>query len=259
LGGLIGSAGYSECRIPDRRGIPARMEWLGPSVEHFVTHVQGWEGTEDCHARSRPHRNARRRPYRGTGAGVPGSPPGVVAQRGVLAGADRHMAEQLAEVGVILLMFGVGLHFHLKDLIAVRGIALAGALVQSTVATGLGALVFHSLGWNWSQGIVFGLALSVASTVVLVRVLSDNGELQGPAGRIAVGWLVVEDIFTVFVLVLLPVLFSTPGGNGSHSLPIAVGIAAIKLAVFIVFTLVVIQESRDARRAHLLAAGERTL
>src|SRR6266699_1654827 len=87
--------------------------------------------------------------------------------------ADRHMAEQLAEVGVILLMFGVGLHFHLKDLIAVRGIAVAGALVQSTVATGLGALVFHSFGWNWSQGIVFGLALSVASTVVLVRVLSD--------------------------------------------------------------------------------------
>ena len=70
--------------------------------------------------------------------------------------ADRHMAEQLAEVGVILLMFGVGLHFHLKDLIAVRGIAVAGALAQSTVATGLGALVFHSFGWNWSQGIVFG-------------------------------------------------------------------------------------------------------
>ena len=96
--------------------------------------------------------------------------------------ADRHMAEQLAEVGVILLMFGVGLHFHLKDLIAVRGIALAGALAQSAVATGLGAVVFHSFGWNWSQGIVFGLALSVASTVVLVRVLSDNGELQGPPG-----------------------------------------------------------------------------
>src|SRR6185503_4082586 len=152
--------------------------------------------------------------------------------------ADKHMAEQLAEVGVILLMFGVGLHFHLKDLIAVRGIAVAGALVQSTVATGLGALVFHSFGWTWSQGIVFGLALSVASTVVLIRVLSDNGELQGPTGRIAVGWLVVEDIFTVFVLVLLPVLFRTSDSDGAHSLPISIAIAAIKLAVFVAFTLV---------------------
>ncbi len=152
--------------------------------------------------------------------------------------ADKQLAEQLAEVGVILLMFGVGLHFHLKDLMAVRGIAVAGALAQSTAATGLGALAFHSFGWNWSQGIVFGLALSVASTVVLVRVLSDNGELQSPIGRIAVGWLVMEDIFTVFVLVLLPVLFTTSGGSDAHSLPIAIGIAAIKLAAFIGFTLV---------------------
>ncbi len=152
--------------------------------------------------------------------------------------ADKHMAEQLAEVGVILLMFGVGLHFHLKDLLAVRGIAVAGALVQSTVATALGALVFHTFGLNWSQGVVFGLALSVASTVVLVRVLSDNGELQSPTGRIAVGWLVMEDIFTVFVLVLLPVMFTVSAGRGSHSLPMAIGIAAIKLTVFIGFTLI---------------------
>ena len=152
--------------------------------------------------------------------------------------ANKHMAEQLAEVGVILLMFGVGLHFRLKDLMAVRGIAMAGALTQSTVATGLGALVFHSFGWSWSQGIVFGLALSVASTVVLVRVLSDNGELQSPTGRIAVGWLVMEDIFTVFVLVLLPLMFGASASHGSRSLPVAVAIAAIKLAVFIGFTLV---------------------
>lgn len=152
--------------------------------------------------------------------------------------ADTHMAEQLAEVGVILLMFGVGLHFHLKDLMAVRGIAVAGALAQSAVATGLGALVFHSFGWDWSQGVVFGLALSVASTVVLVRVLSDNGELQAPTGRVAIGWLVMEDIFTVFVLVLLPVLFSTSGHSPTQSLPMAIGLATIKLAVFIGFTLV---------------------
>ncbi len=153
--------------------------------------------------------------------------------------ANTHMAEQLAEVGVILLMFGVGLHFHLKDLLAVRKIAVAGALVQSTVATVLGALVFHAYGWNWSQGVVFGLALSVASTVVLIRVLSDNGALQSPTGRIAVGWLVMEDIFTVFVLVLLPVLFGASAAQGSRSVPMAVGIAAAKLAVFIGFTLFV--------------------
>ena len=152
--------------------------------------------------------------------------------------ANRHMAEQLAEVGVILLMFGVGLQFHLKDLMAVRGIAVAGALAQSIVATGLGALVFHSFGWNWSQGIVFGLALSVASTVVLVRVLSDNGELRSPTGRIAVGWLVMEDIFTVFVLVLLPAIFGDSSGGGSYHVLMAAGIAAIKLAVFIGFTLI---------------------
>jgi monovalent cation:H+ antiporter-2, CPA2 family len=152
--------------------------------------------------------------------------------------ANRHMAEQLAEVGVILLMFGVGLHFHLKDLVAVRRIAVAGALAQSIVATGLGALVFHFFGWNWSQGIVFGLALSVASTVVLVRVLSDNGELRSPTGRIAIGWLVMEDIFTVFVLVLLPAIFGGSAGGGPYQVLMAAGIAAIKLAAFIGFTLI---------------------
>lgn len=151
--------------------------------------------------------------------------------------ANRHMAEQLAEVGVILLMFGVGLHFRLKDLMAVRSIAVAGALVQSTVATGLAALVFHAYGWSWAQGVVFGLALSVASTVVLVRVLSDTGEIHSPTGRVAVGWLVMEDIFTVFVLVLLPVVFGA-AAQGPTRLPAAIGIAAIKLGVFIAFTLV---------------------
>jgi CPA2 family monovalent cation:H+ antiporter-2 len=106
------------------------------------------------------------------------------------------------------------------------------------VATGLSAFVLHALGWSWSHGAVFGLALSVASTVVLVRVLSDNGELQSPTGRIAVGWLVMEDIFTVFVLVLLPVVFSATGSDASRSLPLAVAIAALKLAVAIGLTLV---------------------
>ena len=145
--------------------------------------------------------------------------------------ADRHLAEQLAEVGVILLMFGVGLHFHLKDLLAVKNIAMIGAVVQSLVATALGAVTAHAFGWGWSPGIVFGLALSVASTVVLVRVLSDHGELQSSTGRIAVGWLVMEDIFTVFVLVLLPVIFENAAGQAGR-LPAALAIAALKLFGF---------------------------
>ncbi len=121
--------------------------------------------------------------------------------------ADPKIAEQLAEIGVILLMFGVGLHFHLEELFSVRRVAIPGAIGQSLVATLLGILVAWYFGWGWSSGLVFGLAISVASTVVLIRVLSDNHALHTPTGHIAVGWLVVEDIFTVLVLVLLPALF----------------------------------------------------
>ena len=116
--------------------------------------------------------------------------------------ADQNLAEQLAEVGVILLMFGVGLQFHIEELLAVRKVAIPGAIVQSAVATGLGVLVARFAGWPLSAGIVFGIALSVASTVVLVRILADNRHLHTKAGQIAVGWLVVEDLFTVVVLVL---------------------------------------------------------
>jgi CPA2 family monovalent cation:H+ antiporter-2 len=119
------------------------------------------------------------------------------------------MAEQLAEIGVILLMFGVGLQFHFKELLAVKRIAIPGAVVQSVAATVFGAVVMHFLGWSWSAGIVFGLAISVASTVVLTRVLADNDDLHTPTGHISVGWLVMEDLFTVFVLVLLPAIFAT--------------------------------------------------
>ena len=123
--------------------------------------------------------------------------------------ADKVMAEQFAEVGVILLMFGVGLQFHIKELLDVRRVAVPGAICQSIVATLLGCLVIRSIGWEWSTGIVFGLAVSVASTVVLLRILVDNNELHTPAGHIAVGWLVVEDLFTVFLLVILPALFAS--------------------------------------------------
>src|SRR5512138_155250 len=107
--------------------------------------------------------------------------------------ADVHLAEQLAEVGVILLMFGVGLQFHVEELLAVRRVAIPGAVVQSALATILGAVLVRAFGWPWPSGIVFGIALSVASTVVLVRVLADNKALHTPTGHLAVGWLVVED------------------------------------------------------------------
>src|SRR5262249_49396026 len=101
--------------------------------------------------------------------------------------ADHEIAEQLAEVGVILLMFGVGLHFQLNDLLAVRRIAVPGAIAQSLVATTLGAVTAWAFGWGWMSGMVYGLALSVASTVVLTRVLVDNNDLHTPTGHIAVG------------------------------------------------------------------------
>jgi len=150
--------------------------------------------------------------------------------------ANRQIAEQLAEVGVILLMFGVGMHFHLKDLLAVRGIAITGALFQSAAATVLGALTAHWLGWSWAAGIVFGLTLSVASTVVLIRVLSDRGDLHTQAGSVAVGWLVFEDIFTIFVLVILPVIFGE-AAKGTAQLPRALGITALKLVALTLLAL----------------------
>ena len=149
--------------------------------------------------------------------------------------ADRVMAEQFAEVGVILLMFGVGLQFHLKELLEVRRVAIPGALCQSAVATLLSCLVARWLGWSWPAGIVFGFAVSVASTVVLLRVLVDNNELHTPTGHIAVGWLVVEDILTVFLLVILPVLFGA-GAAGSESLLTAIALSLVKIAILIALT-----------------------
>jgi CPA2 family monovalent cation:H+ antiporter-2 len=126
--------------------------------------------------------------------------------------ADTQLAGQLAEIGVMLMMFGVGLHFSLDDLWAVRRIALPGAVLQITVATLLGMLLAHFWGWSIGGGLVFGLALSVASTVVLLRALEERGILDSFNGRIAVGWLVVEDLVTVLVLVLLPPLAASLGG-----------------------------------------------
>jgi len=153
---------------------------------------------------------------------------------------DAHVAAQLAEIGVILLMFGVGLHFHLKDLLAVRGIAIPGAVLQSLAATGLGMTVFWFMDLPLKAGLVLGLAMAVASTVVLMRVLVDNQMLDTAPGHAAVGWLLVEDIFTVVVLVLIPTL-GTIGGAGTPDRPLwwALGIAALKLGGLVGLVLLV--------------------
>ncbi len=156
--------------------------------------------------------------------------------------ADLGLAQQLAEIGVILLMFGVGLHLSLGDLLAVRRIALPGAVAQIAVATALGTAVARWWGWSLGAGLVFGLALSVASTVVLLRALEGRGALDTINGRIAVGWLVVEDLAMVLVLVLLPALSGSLGGT-----PAAAGdgilapllIALGKVSVFVALMVVV--------------------
>jgi CPA2 family monovalent cation:H+ antiporter-2 len=165
--------------------------------------------------------------YVATRIGVPPLVGYLVA--GIVAGpatpgfvADVHLTGQLAEIGVMLMMFGVGLHFSLADLMAVRRIAIPGAILQIAVATGLGAITAHWWGWSLGAALVFGLALSVASTVVLLRALEAHGVLGSLNGRIAVGWLVVEDLVMVLVLVLLPVLAPVLGGKSAE--PMAGGI-----------------------------------
>lgn len=156
--------------------------------------------------------------------------------------ADVSLASQLAEIGVMLLMFGVGLHFSLKDLLDVRRIALPGAILQIAVATAMGIGMTHLWGWSLGAGLVFGLALSVASTVVLLRALESRGILDSMNGRIAVGWLVVEDLVTVLVLVLLPALAGPLGGKGAggdDSLWMALGKTLLQVGAFVAFMLLV--------------------
>ncbi|MEN9490496.1 MAG: hypothetical protein RJA63_945 [Pseudomonadota bacterium] len=158
--------------------------------------------------------------------------------------ADVHLASQLAEIGVMLLMFGVGLHFSLKDLLAVKRIALPGAVVQMGLATVLGMAVAHVWGWSWGSGLIFGLSLSCASTVVLLKALEARGVLESMNGRIAVGWLVVEDLATVLVLVLLPplagLLGSTTVASGEGgALWLTLGKTLLLVGAFIALMLVV--------------------
>ena len=157
--------------------------------------------------------------------------------------ADMALASQLAEIGVMLLMFGVGLHFSLKDLLEVKKIALPGAVLQIAAATGMGMGLAYLWGWSTGAGLVFGLALSVASTVVLLRALEDHGILDSINGRIAVGWLVVEDLVTVLMLVLLPAIAGSLGGTAApggddnfwKSLALTLG----QVAAFIAFMMLI--------------------
>jgi CPA2 family monovalent cation:H+ antiporter-2 len=150
--------------------------------------------------------------------------------------ADHAVADQFAELGIVLLMFGVGLHFHVGDLLAVRNVATIGAIVQSTIATLLGYFVGRMFGWPSGASLVFGIALSVASTSMLTRVLVDNHDLQTTAGRIAIGWLIMEDLITIVVLVLLPAVFA--GASNQSSLPVVIATMIAKLALLVLFAII---------------------
>lgn len=206
---------------------------------------------------------------------------GVVAQRirvsplvgyllaGVLMGpftpgyvADQKLANELAEIGIILLMFGVGLHFSLKDLLSVKNIAIPGAVVQIAVATLLGIGLGELLGWGLGGGLVFGLALSVASTVVLLRALQERRLLDSERGRIAIGWLIVEDLAMVLTLVLLPAiapLLKGEGGGDLSALAMPLLVTLGKVAGFVIFMLVVGRRIIPALLHYVAHTGSREL
>jgi CPA2 family monovalent cation:H+ antiporter-2 len=151
--------------------------------------------------------------------------------------ADMEVSEQLAEIGVVLMMFGVGLQFKLQDLLSVKKIAIPGALGQTLLAATFGAVLTYALGWSVEAGIVIGLAIGVASTVMLVRLLTDNDLLGTRRGHIAVGWLIVEDIITVFVLLLLPTLAASLNGHhiSYQDIGASVAIALCKFIILVAF------------------------
>ena len=163
--------------------------------------------------------------------------------------ADVGLASQLSEIGVMLLMFGVGLHFSLADLLAVKRIALPGAVVQMSIATLLGMGAAWHWGWSWGAGLIFGLSLSCASTVVLLKALEARGEIETMNGRIAVGWLIVEDLACVLVLVLMPPLAGVLGG--------ATGVAANDTPLWVTVGKILLQVA--AFIGVMLVAGRRAL
>ena len=184
--------------------------------------------------------------------------------------ADQALAAELAEIGVILLMFGVGLHFSLKELLSVKSIAIPGAIGQMTVATALGLGLGLALGWSTGAGIVFGLALSVASTVVMMRALQERHVLDSERGRIAMGWLIVEDLAMVLVLVLLPALSGLIGGtaapadrsteiSGIPPILTTLAITIGKVAAFVALMLVVGRRLIPWLLHHVVHTGSREL
>jgi len=180
--------------------------------------------------------------------------------------ADQELANQLSELGVMLLMFGVGLHFSLEDLLKVRAIAIPGAIVQIAVATLLGWVLAWGMGWTPLNGFVFGLALSVASTVVLLRAMEERRLLDTTRGRIAVGWLIVEDLAMVLALVLLPALAEVLGEGGSvregaglGSIATAVGVTLLKVVAFVAFMLLVGRRVIPWVLERIAATGSREL
>ena len=181
--------------------------------------------------------------------------PGIVADTG--------LAMQLAEIGVILLMFGVGLHFSLKDLLSVRGIAVPGAIAQIAVASALGLMLGLWLGWSFEGSVIFGLSLSCASTVVLLRALQSRDMVETEKGRIAVGWLIVEDLAMVMALVLLPALFGSRGdeanGAGGADLFQSAGIVIAKVVAFAAFMFVVARRVLPAVLHWTAHSGSREL
>src|SRR5262245_35140773 len=164
-------------------------------------------------------------------AGVAVGPftPGLVVNHAV--------AEQFAEIGVILLLFGTGLRFHLRELVAVWRIALPGALIQSTLSTVALAGALRLLGWTWTSGLILGMAISVASTVVMALVLAESRDLHARLGHIAIGWTVVEDILTVALLLLLPVLFGQETAN-NENIGAVLGVAGLKILGLVVVVVV---------------------
>lgn len=174
--------------------------------------------------------------------------------------ADQGLASELAEIGVILLMFGVGLHFSVKDLLGVRRVAVPGAIGQMAVATVLGVGMAKWWGWSLGAGLVFGLSLSVASTVVLLRALEQRGMLDSPNGRIAVGWLIVEDLAMVLALVLLPGLAgSLTGDQSTRDLAATLGLTLGTVGVFLAVVLVVGKRVIPWLLAQVARSGSREL
>ncbi|EOS94302.1 Kef family K(+) transporter [Erwinia tracheiphila] len=187
---------------------------------------------------------------------------------GVLSGpftpgfvADTNLAPELAELGVILLMFGVGLHFSLKDLMAVKAIAIPGAIAQIAVATLLGMLLSWSMGWSWLTGLVFGLCLSTASTVVLLRALEERQLIDSTRGQIAIGWLIVEDLVMVLALVLLPAIAGMfeEGTASASAILLDLLITIGKVVAFMVLMMVVGRRVIPWILARSAATGSREL